>query len=217
MSKEETFTLSFWYSFLKDCPDANLFDWCLTPDSFKNLGEALKTNQDTKSLYVSYDDSGDCIVQYLSEALKVNETLERLYIVCCNIRDPGAIALSEMLRTNKTLLSLNIASNYITDIGGEALYESLKTNTTLTHLDISNSDIEDKKIVSGIQREIEENKCGKKKWRFEYGTLFLICRELQEDSLFYKDYLPLDLFKKIWVLSRIPYVANKKIKIEQFD
>ncbi len=152
---------------------------------------------DARNFAITYSE-----IHPLTEILKKNNTLTDLDLSHNKIRDLGAQYLSECLKENRTLTSLYIRYNEIGDRGAEALYNSLKKNTTLTLLGICHNDISDR-LIKKIEREITENISGRKKQRYNCGTILLLLKDIEEKSLFHKDSFPLDLFKIIWKLSDV--------------
>jgi len=121
--------------------------------------------------------------------------------------DYGTQTLSENLKTNRTLTKLNIMDNDIGDLGAQYLSKALETNWTLTELNLHKNKI-GTEVLKKIKQELEDNKTGRKKERLENGKLLLLSRYFQEDSVLYKEYLPLDIFKKIFKLSDVCFLCS---------
>ncbi len=196
-------------------------------DDIRNLSECLKTNNALKILDLRHNHVGTIGVQSLVESLKDNKTLTELDIRSNRIRDQGAKHLSDLLKmngvltslnlkgnrigdggayyisealkTNTTLTSLNLRANWLTLNGAKLIYEGLKQNHTLTELNVGNTFFESVWLRERLLKKLGENKFGNEKKRM----LLLCCYTLQEDSVFYKENLPLDVFKIIWKLSGV--------------
>jgi len=159
-------------------------------------------------VYFPNESIGDSGVKIVSEYLKTNVTTKSLTLWSNKFTDVGAQYLSEALKVNRSLITLELDNNRIGKKGAEALLKSLKTNRTLFVMSLNNNRIRTgnnpaRKILveKEIKNELKDNISGRKKERFEIGMILLLSRSLEKDSVFYKENLPLDIFKIIFKTS----------------
>lgn len=129
----------------------------------------------------------------ISILLKFN-ILTDLSLPRANIGDSGAFIIASVLEQNTTLLSLDVSYNFITRDGINALINALENNFTLQSMCVYRvADDQQNKINQLINRNHEYTN-----QRKQIKILLLLCRKFGNDSLFFNEHLPLDIFKIIY-------------------
>lgn len=185
----------------------NLNGKCIGIENMKSLCKILIHNNTVTRLDLMNNKIGSEEVKLLSVALQKNNTLEYLNLSYNSIYNSGITCLCDVLFYNNTLIFLNLNNNFIRNEGIKLLYQSMRVsrNETMTEIRyLYENYIEMDRTTMAFDKLLIRNKERRKerihneKNREEVKLLLLLSREFLDYSLFYKDCLPLDLFKIIY-------------------
>lgn len=192
-------------------------------NQMKHLSESLICGNLLKDLRLINNNISIEGIKHLGQALKQNTSLKSLSLRSCGIKSDKFNILIESLIYNKSLTSLDLANdnnysnfcNNITNKDLESLLNMLQDNYSLTTIYLSANGYglfvpHDSRIynLSKLASPFEKNfiqfnillrrNRKYKDNRSKAKKLLLLTRAFCKNSFFYKDYLPLDLFKIIY-------------------
>lgn len=163
-------------------------------DVFSDIAILLETTK-LSNLSINANCASNKGCSIISNALSKNDSLKILQFRLNDIDDTGIFALADSLRINNTLKKLNLNNNNITDSGAMILLDVLKTNLSLIKLNLGGNYINNT-LLNEIETLLKRNRKNDKNVK----KLLLLTNSFCDSNFFYKDNLPLDLFKKIYFL-----------------
>jgi len=186
----------------KTLEEIDLSDNFIKDAGVKHLSDALYINRSLETLILNDNMIQLNGIRYLSEALRMNNTLTCLDISKNTFDYRVLLCIGSMVNNTRTLRSLNIGKIGINCVSCVILTCALERNYSITDINLlCNSDIWRDEAELEIKKELEENISGRKKQRFENGKLLLHCYHFENESFFYKENIPLDIFKIIFRIS----------------
>jgi Leucine-rich repeat (LRR) protein len=109
----------------------------LGSDRIKGIATGLVTNKILQSLEISFSDSIQLILPYLSSSIDDNHTLNKL--ILSNDRLTDISSLTNSMKRVSPIVFMDLSSNYLDRSQASHIAEMLLVNSTLEHLDLSSN------------------------------------------------------------------------------
>ncbi len=168
-----------------------------------NIVKKVPTNCKLKKLSFKGDSLCNKSLIWISEFIKTVPSIESVDFTDCSLYDKDIKTFFELLGDKHNLTSINLSDNMLTIESNYTILEWFTKSKTIVDIDLVSNRVFSSNIISDYNK-IRKNKV---------VSILLIERKKNENSLFYKEYLPLDMIKLIFKYSGICYNEYGRLEI----